>query len=163
MGSSLTNEFYLGSSIILSRLRFSQLMTNILNVPVAPLKGPFFSARRLSTRKPTSGPVVAPAAPVAPKAATCGVSQVQADDLWTPGAKIVGGVKAAEDSWPWICALVQNKPGFYPYQFCGATIVSNTTCALVSRAKRQCFIFCRQKKHLVRKTPARILHSTIAV
>jgi secreted trypsin-like serine protease len=62
--------------------------------------------------------------PPQPKS-SCGIPEVHPDEVcYTPGAKIVGGKKAAERSWPWICALIQSKPGYYPYQFCGSTILN---------------------------------------
>lgn len=48
--------------------------------------------------------------------------------------RIVNGVLARENSWPWICSLVQ-KPTL---QFCGCTLVSALRCTVYTIRQRLC-------------------------
>ncbi|XP_055344000.1 transmembrane protease serine 9-like [Paramacrobiotus metropolitanus] len=57
----------------------------------------------------------------------CGRPTNSPDALWATGSRIVGGVEAQEESWPWIVALIQFRPEYMPpvYQFCGASLISD--------------------------------------
>ncbi|OQV22851.1 putative Plasma kallikrein [Hypsibius exemplaris] len=55
----------------------------------------------------------------------CGSPVNAIEKIYTPGSRIVGGKIAQEQSWPWIGALIQQKPGYWPYQFCGGTLLTS--------------------------------------
>ncbi|XP_055344117.1 coagulation factor IX-like isoform X2 [Paramacrobiotus metropolitanus] len=54
-------------------------------------------------------------------------TKVLPDALWATGSRIIGGVEAQEESWPWIVALIQFRPEYMPpvYQFCAASLISD--------------------------------------
>lgn len=55
----------------------------------------------------------------------CGRPKKSPSDIYTPGSRIVNGKIISEQSWPWLCAMINyQREEQLLYQFCGSTLIN---------------------------------------